>query len=170
MAKKMSKKKPVKGSVGGKKVAKKAAKKAGSAGKGSGKSAGKSMGPVKVGTGGGASAGEIGRDLVALFNAGKADDVEKKWWSPKVVSVEGIGLAWHGAKAATAKNQQWYSENEVLGGSAEGPYVGASGFSVKFKMHVKHRASGKETMMDEVGVYTVQGGKIVREEFMYGGG
>ncbi|MBA4039629.1 MAG: hypothetical protein C0468_04795 [Planctomyces sp.] len=168
MAKKMSKKKPVTRSAAGKKVAKKTAKKAAVPSKA--KAAGNGLAPVKVGTGGGASAAEIGRDLVALFNAGKADEVEKKWWSPKVVSVEGVGMAWNGAKAATAKNQQWYSENEILGGSAEGPYVGASGFSVKFRMHVKHRASGKETMMDEVGVYTVQGGKIVREEFMYGGG
>jgi len=39
---------------------------------------------------------------------------------------------------------------------------------VKFRMEYKVRASGEIKNMTEVGVYTVNKGKIVREEFMYG--
>lgn len=125
--------------------------------------------PRAVGTGRGASASEIGADLVALFNAGRGEEVERKWWDRDIVSVEGmgVGLAWHGRAAVDAKNADWMSKHTVLGGAAEGPFVGSTGFAVKFRIHVRENASGREIEMSEVGVYTVSGGKIVREEFMY---
>jgi hypothetical protein len=124
-------------------------------------------GMSQVSTGSGASAGEVGRNLVAMFNAGKGEDVEKKYWASGITSIEGMGMAWHGLKAVREKNARWMGQNEVLGGSAEGPYVGATGFAVKFRIHIRERATGKEDVMEEVGVYTVRDGKIVTEEFMY---
>ena len=118
-------------------------------------------------TGKGASAGQIGADLVALFNANKAQAVEKKWASPDMAVVEGSGHAFTGA-ALHKRNEEWYKTTTLLGGSAEGPYVGATGFSVKFRLHTRDNASGKESTMEEIGVYTVRDGRIVREEFMYG--
>jgi hypothetical protein len=35
-------------------------------------------------------------------------------------------------------------------------------------MDVETKSTGKRETMNEVGVYTVQNGKIIREEFMYG--
>lgn len=126
-------------------------------------------GPRPIKSGPGASPQEIGASLVELFNQGDKDEqIWSKWWDKSVVSVEGMGLAWHGEKAVRAKNEGWTAQNEVLGASAEGPYVGATGFAVKFRMDVRERATGKRTIMEEVGVYTVRNGKIVQEEFMYG--
>lgn len=125
--------------------------------------------PTSVKTGKGPGPREIGQSLVELFNRGQGDEVEKRWWSPKIESIEGIGLMWSGKKSVDAKNAEWMRANTILGGSAEGPFVGATGFSVKFTISVRENASGKETTMSEVGVYTVRDGKIVREEFMYGG-
>lgn len=124
----------------------------------------------KVSTGGGASAGEVGRALVEMFNKGKFDEIEAKFWAPGIVSCEGEGAAleWVGRKAVKRKGDEWHKENRVHGASAEGPYVGATGFAVKFRMDVEHLPSGSRGMFEEVGVYTVRGGKIVREEFMYG--
>lgn len=132
------------------------------------KSTPSSLAPVRVTTGKGASPEQVGHSLVELFNAGKITEVEKLWWSPSVESVEGIGMAWRGRKAVEAKNAEWYEKNEIRSASAEGPFVGASGFAVKFRMDVEARDTGKRTLMEEVGVYTVQNGKIIREEFMYG--
>lgn len=123
----------------------------------------------QLNTGRGPGPAEVGRDLVALFNADRASEVEKKWWAPDITSIEGMGTAFVGRKALDAKNHDWFKENTVLGGSAEGPFVGATGFAVKFRIEVKNNATGARTAMDEVGVYTVRDGKIVREEFMYGG-
>jgi hypothetical protein len=62
----------------------------------------------------------------------------------------------------------WVSSHTLHGASAEGPYIGATGFAVKFRVDVTENASGKRLLMEEVGVYTVENGKIVREEFMGG--
>lgn len=125
-------------------------------------------GPRHVSTGRGPGPREIGEDLVKLFNQGKFAEVERKWWSPKIESVEGIGMSWSGRKAVESKNSEWMEQHVIHGSSAEGPYVGATGFSVKFRMDVEVRETGERMVMDEIGVYTVLNGKIVREEFMYG--
>lgn len=151
-----------------KKSAPKASKKPAAKGK---KSApkGNSLAPKPISTGKGLTPMEIGTNLVRMFNAGQFSEIEEMFWSPKIVSIEGHGVAmgWHGKKAVDAKNREWVAANTIHGGSAEGPYVGATGFAVKFNMDVEDKASGQRRNMTEVGVYSVIGGKIVQEEFMY---
>jgi hypothetical protein len=102
-----------------------------------------------------------------MFNLGKVNEIEGNFWSPQIVSCEGsANLEWRGRKAVEAKNAWWYSENEIVGGRAEGPYVGATGFAVRFRITARSRQTGVETTMDEIGFYSVKDGKIVREEFM----
>ncbi|MBL8763499.1 MAG: nuclear transport factor 2 family protein [Phycisphaerae bacterium] len=127
--------------------------------------------PKVVKTGRGPGAAEIGASLVSMFNAGKLEAIEKKWWSPAIESIEGVGVAmsWKGEQAVRAKGAEWMASHRIHGASAEGPYVGATGFAVKLRMDVEDTKTGQRTMMEEVGVYTVMNGKIVREEFMYGG-
>lgn len=129
-----------------------------------------SNGPVAVTTGRGLTPAEIGADLVALFNRGQFKDVEDKHWAPAIESIEGVGVAqaWRGKRAVEGKNAWWAQDHEMQGGSAEGPYVGATGFAVKFRLDVLTKSTGQRQMMEEVGVYTVKNGKIIREEFMYG--
>lgn len=126
------------------------------------------LAPRNISTGSGQSVAEIGRSLVDMFNRGLLHEIEERWWSPKITSIEGSGQAWDGRKAVEGKNQWWLSQNRMVNGSAEGPYVGATGFAVKFHLEVEEKATGRRTIMDEVGVYTVRDGKIVQEEFMYG--
>ncbi|MCC6322589.1 MAG: nuclear transport factor 2 family protein [Phycisphaerales bacterium] len=121
-----------------------------------------------VSTGKGATAAEIGASLVSLYNEGRWEEPERKWFAEDIESIEGSGMGWRGREAVKGKGEWWYSQNTVLGGSAEGPYVGASGFSVKFRIEVVEKSSGMKTRMEEVGVYTVKDGKIIREEYMYG--
>lgn len=146
---------------------KKPVKKAASTGKSSSGLPELRGGPSRITTGTGASPEQIGRELVNDFNAGKAE-VTTKLWSPQLVSIEGMGMQWKGMKSVEAKNASWSEQNVVRGASAEGPYIGSTGFAVKFRMDIEERASGKRVTMEEVGVYTVKNGKIVQEEFMYG--
>ncbi len=95
-------------------------------------------------------------------------EIEEMWWSPRITSIEGMGQAWDGRAAVEGKNAWWAQTNRMASGSAEGPYVGATGFSVKFHLEVEDKNTGQRTIMDEIGVYTVKDGKIVQEEFMYG--
>ncbi len=151
---------PAKGPA--KKVAKKApAKKAKSAGKG----------PRKVGTGGGANVAEIGSKFVAMFNAATPD--AKIWdalFAKNWTSIEGfgVGMAFDGRKAVEAKCNEWAATHEIHGGSCEGPFLGATGFAVEFKMDVTDKTTNQRMNMREVAVYTVKNGKVIQEEFMYG--
>lgn len=126
-------------------------------------------GPFEVKTGDGASALEIGQDLVAMFNRGDWKQIEDKYWSADVESIEGVGvgMGWRGQAAVGEKNADWMADHTVHGASAEGPYVGSTGFAVKFRMDVETKSTGTRDMMEEIGVYSVRDGKIVREEFMY---
>lgn len=123
--------------------------------------------PQPINTGKGPSAEQIGRELVANFNAGKWQ-INSKLWSPQLVCIEAGGMVWKGVKNVEAKNAFWSKGNTPVGGHAEGPYVGATGFSVKFRMDIKDNSTGRRTIMEEIGVYTVLNGKIIQEEFMYG--
>lgn len=163
--KKAPAKKPMKKSSSMKSAAKKSAPK-----KSAAKKPAALVGMVPVNTGSGPSAGAVGRDIVDMFNKGQMKEIEDKYWSPGVVSVEGegVGLAWHGRKSVEEKNAGWMATHRMHGASAEGPYVGSSGFAIKFKMDVEDTSNGSRVMMEEVGVYQIQNGKIVREEFMYG--
>jgi hypothetical protein len=123
-----------------------------------------------VSTGTGPSPLELGRQFVALFNQGLAEKIEREMYSDDIVSVEGhgVGMAWHGKKMVEAKAKEWMADNIIHGMRAEGPYAGSSGFAIKLEMDVETRSKNTRSVHKEVGVYTVQNGKIVREEFMYG--
>lgn len=162
MGKKVSKKKKAGAARG--------AKKASSAKGGKGA---KRVSPVfPVTTGKGPGPAEIGALLVEHVRSGKPDvELWDAVFDKSFVSVEGhgVGMGWLGRRAVEAKCAEWVERNEVLSAEVDGPYLGSSGFAVRYSMRVKDRASGAEQTMNEVGVYTVQNGKVVREEFMYGG-
>jgi hypothetical protein len=130
------------------------------------------MGPRAVATGKGPSPLDVGQSLVDMVRAGRANDVEEKWWAPGVVSVEGLGVSmeWEGQKAAKAKNAAWEADHVIHSLEVEGPFVGATGFAVRYRIDVTTKSTGQRDRMEEVGIYTVKDGKIVREEFMYRAG
>lgn len=129
-------------------------------------------GPFPVEHGAGQSLPMIAQAVVDHLNSGSGDDASlwDKFWSKDFVSIEGIGTAmsWNGRAAVQEKCEGWMDQNEVLGCRATGPFLGATGFTVLIDMDVREKSSGKRFRMSEVGVYTVRGDKIVREEFMYG--
>lgn len=178
MAKKSAKKASKKASKPAvKKATKPAPQPAKKAAKKSAKKAGKPvpqfdpLEPIQVSTGKGLTPAEIGAQLVSMFNAGQLSEIEEKFWDKKeIVSIEGMGvsMAWVGLKAVRAKNEGWMMDHVIHGASAEGPFVGSTGFAVRFRMDVETKSTGKRETMDEVGVYTVANGKIIEEEFMYG--
>lgn len=50
----------------------------------------------------------------------------------------------------------------------EGPWPhGDDRFAVRFTYDITNKPSGMRMQMDEIGVFTVADGKVVREEFFY---
>lgn len=127
-----------------------------------------SKNPREISTGKGKSVGELATALMDHLRSGKPDtELWAAHFAPKFMSIEGIGQGWKGVKAVKKKCDEWMAQHTIHSVNFEGPYVGATGFVVKFFMDITNNASGQRIAMTEVGVYTVEKGKIVQEEFMY---
>jgi ketosteroid isomerase-like protein len=113
---------------------------------------------------------DIADDLVSLCKAGKFAEAGEKYWADDVISVEampGDMAEIHGKEAVRAKGEWWAGAHEVHSFEVEGPYVNGDEFVVRFKMDLTQKESGARMSMDEVGLYTVEDGKIIEERFFY---
>jgi hypothetical protein len=72
-----------------------------------------------------------------------------------------------GIDAIRGKNQWWMENHEVHSANVNGPFVGEDQFAVEFDFDVTFKHNGKRMKMTEMGLYTIKGGKIVREHFFY---
>ena len=118
------------------------------------------------------TAKEIGTELVSLCKQGKNLEAIEKFYDPNVVSVEAmampnIGQVQTGIEAIKDKNTWWVENHEVHSSEASGPFFNGDRFAVLFKFDVTPKHTGKRMTMEEMGVYTVENGKIVKEEFFY---
>jgi hypothetical protein len=166
---------PTKSRKGGKNSDKKSGKKAEKAARKAAKDSAKSereQAPAfkhvrkkKLTSGKGPTPLEIGESLVALFNAGKSDEAESTWYHRKIESIEDDGSVFEGWKGVLEKGKWWKENFTVLSMKATGPYVCATGFAVVYSGRVR-MADGTEVDARECGVYTVEKGRIVREQFM----
>ncbi|VTU32416.1 nuclear transport factor 2 family protein [Variovorax sp. PBL-E5] len=115
---------------------------------------------------------EIARKLVELCRQGKNAEARDTLFSPDVVSVEagappGQQREAKGIAAVKAKGDWWFANHEVHSASVTGPWPHDDRFVVGFQFDVTNKPSGQRMKMDEVALYTVSNGKIVREEFFY---
>jgi ketosteroid isomerase-like protein len=117
------------------------------------------------------TAQEIGKKYVALCKEGKFDAC-LEFFSKDAVSVEAGGPPGQereakGLEAIQAKGKQWVENHEVHSMEVTGPYPNDNRFAVRFVFDVTNKPSKRRMNMDEVGLFTVEGGKIVKEEFFY---
>lgn len=129
-------------------------------------------GPKPIRTGKGPAPLEVASRVAELLRAGKAQEVEKDWLAPGIESVEGVGvsLAWNGKKAVLDKYRTWEADHEIHDMKLEGPWVGATGFALQYRIDVTQKSTGQRSQMEEIAVYTVRNGKITREEFHFATG
>ncbi len=116
---------------------------------------------------------DIGEKLVALVREGKNVECINTFYADNAESVEagappGGDRVTKGLEGILGKNQWWMENHEVHSAKVEGPWPhGAEKFAVRFTYDVTFKGNGQRNTMDEIGVFTVDGGKIVREEFFY---
>ena len=112
---------------------------------------------------------EIANKLVQACREGKYDEAYKMY-SPNCRSIEPEGSPWPeavGMEAIAAKGKQWQeSVEEVHSGYVSDPIVADGWFSVQMKSDVTFKERGRSTI-DEICVYEVKDGQIVREQFFY---
>ena len=112
----------------------------------------------------------IGKKLVEFCNAGKEYEGLKTLYAPNAISyepMEGPNQVCEGVEAITAKHD-WWNENTIVHASnATGPFPYGDRFAVIYDMDVTMKHDSSRVKMQEVGLYSVENGKIIKEEFMY---
>jgi hypothetical protein len=115
---------------------------------------------------------EVGKQYVALCKEGKNEEALEKLFAKNAVSVEagappGMDRTSNGIEAIRAKGKWWTDNHTVHKAETFGPYPHDNRFAVRFVYDITNKPSGQRMTMDEVGLFTVENGKITREEFFY---
>jgi ketosteroid isomerase-like protein len=118
---------------------------------------------------------QIGEQLVELCRQGRNFEAIDALYGDEIVSIEAVdnpnfAAEVRGLDAVKQKNTWWFDNNEVHSAAVEGPFAHNDRFAVKYHFDFTRKSEpmlGQRVEFDEVAVYTVQNGKIVREEFYY---
>jgi ketosteroid isomerase-like protein len=119
-----------------------------------------------------ASTAAVAAELVELCREGKNMEAIDRLYSQSIVSIEPMGsetmpAEMKGIDAIRGKNQWWFDNFEVNSHEVEGPFVGEEQFAVHYRSDVTFTPTGERHRLNEMALYTVADGKIVREEFFY---
>ena len=121
----------------------------------------------------------IATKLCELCREGKHIEAIETLYADNVVSCEPMEMPGHpkkldGKDAVLGKSQWFFENNEIHGGEIKGPYPFDDGrFAAWMSMDITPKAgpmAGQRIQMEEVCLYTVDNGKIVKEEFFYNAG
>lgn len=119
---------------------------------------------------------EIANRLVELIRAGDYETAHSQLYSEDIVSIENpIDQSGEmkymevvGMEAVKEKGKKWEeSMEELFGQGASDPVVSPNAFAISMYFEAKLKGAPEKTKMEELAVYSVKDGKIVREEFIY---
>jgi ketosteroid isomerase-like protein len=115
----------------------------------------------------------IAKRLVQLCREGKGTEAQDELYSADAESIEmpgaplGGGKPIKGIEAIRAKGREFNADiEEVHGGTVGDPIVAGHWFSVVMTMDATFKSRGR-VQMEEICVYQVRDGKVVREQFFY---
>lgn len=114
---------------------------------------------------------EVANRLVALCREGQHEQVVKELYSPDIVSIEPEGMPNQivkGLAGIAEKGVHFQNMVEKINtSSVSEPLVAENFFSCAMYMNVRLKGMEFDIDMDEVCVYNVKDGKIVKEQFFY---
>ena len=118
---------------------------------------------------------EIGQKYVTLCKEARFDACLTELFSKDAVSVEafsppGVDRISTGLPAIRAKGEAWARDHEIHRVELSGPFPHGDRFAVRFLLDVTNKPSSRRISMEEIGLFTVENDKIVREEFFYSAG
>lgn len=113
---------------------------------------------------------DVARKLVEFCRHGQFENALKELYSPEIVSVEPDGAPVkevRGLEGVIQKGQNFNSMVEAFHGmEVSDPVVADQFFSCSMKMDVTFKGAPRTTM-EEICLYQVDNGKIIREEFFF---
>ncbi len=113
---------------------------------------------------------EVANQLVDLCRTGEWAQVQQNLYHQDCESVEPEGTPWGNVKGMEAihqKGEQWASSIEEFHGiEVSDPLVAGDFFSVRMQTDTTFKGMGR-TKFEELCMYQVKDGKIVKEQFFY---
>lgn len=115
---------------------------------------------------------EIAAKWAEYCLTGKCDLAQEELYHQDCVSIEmdgaeGFPPKVEGKEAITEKGEMWNSMVEEFHGvEIEGPIVAGNHFSAVMKMDITMKGQPRR-VDEELGIYKVEGGKIISEQFFY---
>lgn len=114
----------------------------------------------------------VAKRYYELFKENKLQEIIQELYSHEIVSLEpennlGLPPVTNGIKEYGKKQGMFFSQiEEVYGGSIEMPLVSNNYFTVLTSSDVKFKGKGR-IQRDEISVFEVKDGKIIKEQFFY---
>ena len=113
---------------------------------------------------------EVADKLIAYCRQGKFEEATKELYENEIVSIEPQGAPdreTRGLEAVIAKGEKFIEMVEEFHGiEMSDPLVADKFFSCAMKLEATFKGGFRNTL-NEICLYTVDDGKIVREEFFY---
>lgn len=115
---------------------------------------------------------KMAKGLVALCRQGKFEEAISTYYGKDIVSIESMAMGGgpreiRGIDAVIKKGQEWEKNTEVHSLEVSEPLVAGSYFTVRYVLDATYKNINQRMKMEEIAVYKVENGKIVREEFLY---
>lgn len=120
---------------------------------------------------------QVAERLVELCRRGGNLEAVSTLYDDDIVSVEAVASPGgpaeaHGIDAVRRKNEWWIENHGVESVNIVGPFPHGDRFAVLYDYDITPKTGpkkGERVKMQEIAVYEVRNGKIVREEFYYQG-
>jgi len=113
---------------------------------------------------------EVANRLVALCRQGNIMDAQKELYGADIESIEPAHAPAKSAKGIEAVTKKGIAFADMIearhGGSVSEPIVEGNHFTIGWQIDVTMKGRGRVNL-EEICVYKVKDGKIVREEFFY---
>lgn len=113
---------------------------------------------------------ELADELVKSVRQGKGFDFIDKYYADDAIGFEIVGPVSHGKEAILKRMEFFTSEDNrtIHEYEVSDPLVAGNHFAVRFAWQVTTKTMVKETyLQDELAVYEVKDGKIIREQFFF---
>ena len=116
--------------------------------------------------------GEVADRLVQLSRQGNTQACYDELYSPEIMSIEPEGYldktTFEGMEAVMLKLQQVAARvKEVHNTKIGDPIVAGGHFALRWKTSLTYHDSTHPAVIDEIAVFEVKEGKIVKEQFFY---
>lgn len=111
---------------------------------------------------------EIANKLVDYCRKGQYQECYAELYSPAIQSIEPNGDTATGFEEMAEKGKQWNAGIKEFHSSKCGdPIVSGNYFSVPMSMKITYQGADSPVNFEEMCVYQVKDGKVVKEQFFY---